>query len=470
MKLNACVLVVSFFFFVCSSACEMAGDEPVVGELAAAVVVDNSSHSNGVIGTASTTGGIDRSASNPFFSSLGSNGRTCGSCHHERAGWSITPSIARSLAAADPNDPLFDPVDGTDCPLTQNGNPTQNSTELLNNGNIRVELAIPSTADFTLNGFADSHSCAVKPSAGRLYLFRRPLPSTNLAFLPTVMWDGRESVSLDLSTDLARQANDATRGHAEATVDLSPAVAQAIVDFELPLFSAQTKVKIGTELVDLTTAVPGGPEELADTVAPAFYVGINDTFDPAFDREAFTLFRSWEPSAPQSGLTSLQKSIGRGEHIFNTRVFNITGVGGLNGPLDASQAPIAGTCTTCHNSPEVGNHSSPLPINIGVADASLNSPAQKNLNVKHLPIYTFRSKVNGQVVTVTDPGRALITGRFRDIGKLKGPILRGLAAREPLFHNGSATITQAVNFYNARFNIGLTSQDRTDLVNFLKSL
>jgi len=284
------------------------------------------------------------------------------------------------------------------------------------------------------------------------------------------MWDGRESILLDLEGDLARQANDATLGHAEATTGLPPEVAQAIVSFELPLFSAQTKVKIGTTLVDLTTAVPGGPDYLASAVEPAFYVGINDTFDPSFDREAFTLFAAWEPSAPQSGLTSLQKSIGRGEHIFNTRVFNITGVGGLNGPLDASQAPIPGTCTTCHNSPEVGNHSSPLPINIGVADASLNSAAQKNLSVRHLPIYSFRSKVTGQVVTVTDPGRALITGRFRDIGKLKGPILRGLAAREPLFHNGSATIAQAVNFYNARFAIGLSSQDKTDLGNFLKSL
>jgi cytochrome c peroxidase len=467
MKQTACVLGV---VLVCSSACEMEVDETTVGELTAAVV-DSSSHSNGVIGTVSGSGTIDRSAANPFFASLGSNGRTCGSCHLERAGWSITPAIARSVASADPNDPLFDPVDGTDCPIAQNGNPTKNSTELLDNGNIRIELAIPSTADFTLNGYADPHVCAVKPSASRLYLYRRPLPSTNVLFLPTVMWDGRESVLLDLSGDLARQANDATLGHAEATAAIAPEVAQAIVDFELPLFSAQTKVKIGTELVDLTSAaVSGGPEPLASTVGPAFFVGINDTFDPAFDREAFTLFRNWEPSAPQSGLTSLQKSIGRGEHIFNTRVFNITGVGGLNGPLDASQAPIAGTCTTCHNSPEVGNHSSPLPINIGVSDASLNSPAGKTLNIKHLPIYSFRSKVTGQVITVTDPGRALISGRFRDIGKMKGPILRGLAAREPLFHNGSATVAQAVNFYNARFNIGLSSQDKTDLIHFLKSL
>jgi cytochrome c peroxidase len=466
MKLTYCVLGI---VLVSSSACEMEVDEATVGELAAAIAVDTSSHSNGVIGSVSTTGSIDRSPLNPFFASLGSNGRTCGSCHFERAGWSLTPAIARSIAASNPNDPLFDSVDGTDCAIAQNGNPSHNSTELLDNGNIRVELAIPSNADFTLNGFADPHQCAVKPSASRLYLFRRPLPSTNLLFLPTVMWDGRESILLDLEGDLARQANDATLGHAEATASITPEQAGAIVDFELPLFSAQTRVKIGTTMVDLT-AVPGGPEPLATTVGPEFFVGINDTFDPAFDREAFTLFRSWEPTAPQAGLTSQQKSIGRGEQIFNTRVFSITGVGGLNGPLDDSHAAIAGTCTTCHNSPEVGNHSSPLPINIGVADASLNSPAQKTLNVKHLPIYTFRSKVTGQVITVTDPGRALVTGRFRDIGKLKGPILRGLAAREPLFHNGSASIAQAVNFYNLRFNIGLTSQEKADLVNFLKSL
>lgn len=466
MKQTTCVLGV---VLVCSSACGLE-DDVTVGELAAAITVDTSSHPNGVIGSVSTTGSIDRSADNPFFASLGSNGRTCGSCHFERAGWSITPAIARSIAAADPNDPLFDPVDGTDCPIAQNGNPNQNSTELLDNGNIRIELAIPSNADFTLNGFADPHSCAVKPSASRLYLFRRPLPSTNVLFLPTIMWDGRESILLDLAGDLARQANDATLGHAEATASITPEQAQAIVDFELPLFSAQTKVKIGTTMVDLTAAAPGGPEPLATTVASAFFVGINDTFDPAFDREAFTLFRSWEPTAPQAGLTSQQKSIGRGEQIFNTRVFSISGVGGLNGPFDESQAAFAGTCTTCHNSPDVGNHSSPLPINIGVADANLNSPAQKTLNVKHLPIYTFRNKVTGQVITVTDPLRGLITGRFRDIGKLKGPILRGLAARQPLFHNGSASIAQAVNFYNVRFNIGLTNQEKTDLVNFLKSL
>jgi len=77
----------------------------------------------------------------------------------------------------------------------------------------------------------------------------------------------------------------------------------------------------------------------------------------------------------------------------------------------------------------------------------------------------------GQTFVVTDLGRALISGKCADIGKVKGPILRGLAARAPYFHNGSAaTLTDAVNFYDQRFGIGFTERQKTDLVNFLNTL
>jgi cytochrome c peroxidase len=77
----------------------------------------------------------------------------------------------------------------------------------------------------------------------------------------------------------------------------------------------------------------------------------------------------------------------------------------------------------------------------------------------------------GQTFVVTDPGRALISGNCADIGKLKGPILRGLAGRAPYFHNGSAaTLLDAVNFYDQRFNIGFTEEDKRDLVAFLRTL
>ena len=35
--------------------------------------------------------------------------------------------------------------------------------------------------------------------------------------------------------------------------------------------------------------------------------------------------------------------------------------------------------------------------------------------------------VTGAVRKTTDPGRALLTGKWKDIGKFKGPVLRGLA-------------------------------------------
>jgi len=72
---------------------------------------------------------------------------------------------------------------------------------------------------------------------------------------------------------------------------------------------------------------------------------------------------------------------------------------------------------------------------------------------------------------VTDIGRAMVTGKWSDVGKFKGPILRGLAARAPYFHNGSAaTLEDAVDFYDTRFHIGLTKGEKADLVAFLNAL
>ena len=77
----------------------------------------------------------------------------------------------------------------------------------------------------------------------------------------------------------------------------------------------------------------------------------------------------------------------------------------------------------------------------------------------------------GTVYTVTDPARALISGQCKDIGRLKSPVLRGLASRAPYFHNGSAaTLMDVMNFYDKRFNIGFTEQQKGDLVNFLNTL
>jgi len=57
------------------------------------------------------------------------------------------------------------------------------------------------------------------------------------------------------------------------------------------------------------------------------------------------------------------------------------------------------------------------------------------------------------------------------VGQFKGPILHGMAARAPYFHNGmAATLSDVVDFYDARFAAGFTPEEKADLVSFLESL
>ncbi|HEY8353311.1 MAG TPA: hypothetical protein VIK87_12265, partial [Sphingomonadales bacterium] len=95
-----------------------------------------------------------------------------------------------------------------------------------------------------------------------------------------------------------------------------------------------------------------------------------------------------------------------------------------------------------------------------------------------LPLFKLTCKAEvpphpflGRVIYTTDPGRALITGRCTDIGSLTMQQMRALAPRAPYFNNGSAkSLREVVDFYDRRFNIGYTDQEKEDLVNFLSTL
>ena len=306
-------------------------------------------------------------------------------------------------------------------------------------------------------------------------MYRRPLPSTNLRFLSTVMFDGRESSPQtgtqkiayatnpnDLLADLAHQAIDATMIHAQAIAPPTPQQVQNIVNFETALRTAQA-IDFRAGVLSANGA-DGGPVPLA---SQPFFIGINDSFPTSFgfnpfgtpfNAAIFNLFSAWTNSQ-----IAARASIARGQAVFNTKTIDIAGVAGVNDVLGV--ASLAGTCGTCHDSPNVGDHSFPAPLNIGVGD--LTSP----LNVSYLPVITLRNNATGATAQTTDPGRALITGLWADVGKVKGPILRGLAARAPYFHNGSAAgLSAVVTFYDKRFNVGFTDQEKADLIAFLNSL
>ena len=455
---------------------------------------------DGVLGSVSTNR-FNSGKSNGFFANLGTNGRTCGTCHVSADAWTFTPRHAQSLES---DDPLFTPNDGSDCPPTSSsqGPDSALSSQVLNYGLIRVQLGIPSVANFKLASATNPKGCAIAPGSpsagGQLFLFRRPLPSTNLIFDSAIMWDGRETLqrvttqanfqsTAPFLFDLADQANSATTGHAQgASIVNSPAQAD-MVTFETSLSTAQILLfqpEQGLYAVLNADGGHGGPDYLEDVVAPAFFIGINDPLKPGFTNADFDLFAAWEPTSPKyDSLKPSQQAIGRGEAIFNNVTFTIHDVPGLNSapgnPLYNPTDPLAGKditggCAICHNSPNVGNHSTSLPINIGVTMAEpTNNDGSSNdiLDIANLPVYTLHNPATGEDVAVTDPGKSMLSGVWTDVGKTKGPNLRGLAGRAPYFHNGSAKdLTTVVNFYNQRFAIGLTPQQVSDLVAFLNAL
>jgi len=397
-----------------------------------------------------------------FFRNFGSNKRTCFTCHAPSSGWTVTPQSAQDLFQSSSGlDPLFRTNDGSNAPeldVSTLEAKRKAYSMLLSRGVIRVGLPIPANAEFTLAAVDDPYHHA---SASDLSLFRRPLPSQNLAFLSDVMWDGRETaLPTDITTDLGNQANDATKTHAATTVDLQQADEDEMVQFEQTLFFAQLTSSTAGSLTD--GGALGGPEELSKQ---NFYLGMNDPLgrDPkgtAFDPTVFATFRAWQ-NVSTGNQAEARSSVARGEELFNHRSFSISGVAGLNDV--AGKATIQGTCTTCHNTPNVGGNSSTMRMNIGVSDESQRTA--------DLPLYTLKNIQTGAILKTTDPGRALISGKWADIGSFKIPSLRGLSGRAPYFHNGSAkTIEEVISYLNQRFQMGLSVAETSDLAGFLKAL
>jgi len=442
---------------------------------------------SGVALTVTPTGTID--TANPFFRPFG-NGRSCATCHRETEGWTITPQgVQQRFAASDGNDPLFRLVDGANSPVLRDTTIDQKRVAyslLLNKGLIRVGLPVPANAEFDLVRVDDPYGYA---NVGELSLFRRPLPSTNLRFSATVMWDGRETFTdaasniclantvpaqcfAPLDFNLLHQADSAVKGHAQAAAGLTAAQQRAIVDFEKGLFTAQASDNRAGSLSALNAR--GGPALLMGT---GFWFGINDVaagdyrtgapFSPA----VMTMFGAWRndtPPQPVRGAlpagdaaTQARAAIARGEAIFNGRQFDIRGVSGFNGSIRGAVA--RGSCASCHDAPNAGSHSVTRLFNIGTSAGNRRTP--------DLPLYTLRNKVTGQVIETTDPALAMQTGKWQDIGRMKVPVLRALAARPPYFHNGSAAdVDDVVRFYNQRFDIRLSAQEAADLAAFLRAL
>jgi hypothetical protein len=364
------------------------------------------------------------------------------------------------LRWADTNgkDPLFAAIDGSNCPdLAQDKEDSHNL--LLERGLIRIALPWPPVTDsgrrlkpdFRIEVVHDPTGCNKKPTS--ISVYRRPRVAANLEYIAlpnngTLMADGRERT-------LQSQAASAALTHEQASAAPTRAQLQQIEDFERQLFVAQQWDVLGGLLAE-----PGGPPLLgADNLAGggAGAGGLPDASDLA------SSFDAWRNLSTSSGINSginlairqraFRESVIRGVDLFASREFRLT---------EGRQ----GTCTTCHR-PGI-NH----PIDIGTTNLPTTMESAK------LPLFRITCDASasphpqlGRTFLTQDPGRALITGKCEDVGSIVMQQLRGLTARAPYFVNGSArNLTELVDFFDRRFEIGLTDKEKQDLVNFLSIL
>jgi cytochrome c peroxidase len=460
--------------------------------------------------------GPTTTANNAFFQSLGTNGRTCFTCHQTPDAMGMSAAHAQAVfAATGGNDPLFAPVDGANCPNRvpmantsgallgwRTGSATQTGLQaayslLLNRGLFRIFLPVPANPEFTIQVVSDPNGCNTDPAYNRevdpttgavtqiISVYRRPLMTSSLKFKTTtladfpnsgvapnnprqpgttlpvdpytnmyeslnIMWDGREPT-------LESQASDAVLIHSQAaTPPTSDQVAQ-MVAFENGIFSAQGW--LGP--VALWQGGANGGAIYLSTQTP-----LQALPSPSNNLPNLDYFDVWSNISATTPTTELQASIARGQALFeNGRLFSFH-IGKV----------VASGCVSCHGQPGGGESHDPAAqrdTGVGGQSVQSNGPAPDPA----LPIFKLTCSAgatlgnDGSPVYTNDPGLALITGKCADIGAFTVPAIRGVAARAPYFHDGSAaTILDIVNFYDRRFSIGFTDQQKQDLVNFLGAL
>src|SRR5215472_15550188 len=96
-------------------------------------------------------GGIDQTG--PFFQSLGTNGRSCGTCHQPRDGMSVSAAhVQQRFVETQGEDPIFRTVDGSNCNHTINVSTLDGKAAayslLRTRGLIRIAIGVPANADY----------------------------------------------------------------------------------------------------------------------------------------------------------------------------------------------------------------------------------------------------------------------------------------------------------------------------------
>lgn len=434
-------------------------------------------------------GGSVNTQGHPFFEPIGANGRACVTCHQPANAMSLSvETIQERWRATGGKDPLFAAIDGADHPDLPQELASSHSL-LLKRGLFRVALPWPPAAnsnpEFSIEVVRDPTGVNRDPRWGlrsprpTISVYRRPRPAVNLKYVLApdnglfnvklgVLLDKDPAtgtpVSMNMMADaragtLAAQAEDAYRSHMEAKGSLRPEQLGQIIAFESQVYAAQIFDQNAGSLIE-----PGGPPALGPVSLMREPAGRLNGFG---GNTVFLSFEAWKNS------TEFRKSVARGNDLFLNRTFWVRDVAHINSIGLGN--PAKRSCAVCHNAIMSGMDRAPGWVDLGTTNFPTWTEPKAMNEEGDLPVFklTCRPDVKphpylGRVIYTSDPGRALITGKCADIGAITMGQLRGLAARAPYFVNGSAkNLMEVVDYYDRRFDMRLTTQEKQDLVNFL---
>ena len=352
---------------------------------------------------------------------LGSNGRACADCHMPSENFQLSPAAAKARFDAlqeqrqnnkNADDPLFRPVDADD--FRVNGPNATDFSNLVENGLIRVTMPLPLNVrlvDPTTNAVTDETS---------VDLWRAVMPLANIAItgpdgVAPIWPPGAPRIPI-MDQDpngpnrqggyqhdgrfgtLQEQARGALIAHAQVSVEPPQRMLDDLAAFQSTLFSSP------------------GVKLLADAILSG-----SSTFPD-----------------PDPELNELEQE---GKIVFNRACAQCHG--SVSHPSGSTgEAAIVRPIARYHNIQTACPHF--------LTDGDAPCPQRLERNAR-----TYRiTLANGtfQFVTISDPGRLLLTGQPADLGVMDVTQLRGISKTAPYFHNNSAaTLEEVLNHYDAFF-------------------
>src|SRR4051812_26439259 len=142
------LVTLAFSGLVATTACAPADDAEALTSQSSSLSVSNGT---GISQTFTASGTID--TSNEFFQSLGTNGRSCVTCHDPKDNWTIVPATLQTrFNNSGGTDPVFRTNDGSNSPVADVSTVAARQAAysmLLSKGLIRIGLSIPANAEFT---------------------------------------------------------------------------------------------------------------------------------------------------------------------------------------------------------------------------------------------------------------------------------------------------------------------------------